>query len=425
MNVNSLPSSEKILTHLARTAAAILALALVFTLAIFAAPAAQAQTFQVLHEFTGGADGAEPFYAGLTIDAAGNLYGTTYYGGGGPGWGYGTVFELKHSGSAWIFTSLYRFADGNAGTNPAGRVALAQDGTLYGTTVECQTDCYGTVFHLRPPAQAPKSAMAPWDMTVLYRFHGSDGAYPQGDLTFDRSGSVYGTTTDGGGGQGAIYELTPSGDSWTEAVLYSPQDYGRDGRLPYGGVVFDPTGNLYGTFSESGPYGSGTVYQLSPSESGWTERTIHAFTGLLNGGGSGPLDGLILDQFGNLYGTTNGFQGGGCTVYELTPSDNSWGFDKLYDWKIWGNGGPISKLARDAAGNLYGTTYAGGAFGCGSIFKLTPSDGGWTYTSLHEFTDSDGCGSMGTLVFDSNGNLYGTTAGGGAYYWGVVFEITP
>ncbi len=392
---------------------------LIFLLIFVTSQPLQGQTYTVLHNFTGGEDGAEPFYAGLTINSAGNLYGTTYYGGGGPNWGYGTVFELKRSGSAWLFTTLYRFANGNAGINPAGRVSLAQDGTLYGTTVACQAACDGTVFHLRPS----KSVTALWDMTVLHSFTGNDGDGPQGDLTFDRLGNIYGTTVNGGAGQGVVYELTPSGGGWTETILYSPLNY-SDGRSPSDGVIFDRVGNLYGVFSDWGPYGYGTVYELSPSGSGWAEHTIHGFTGLMNGGGSGPAGGLTQDQSGNIFGTTNGFQGGGCIVFELTPVHGDWTFNKLYDWRILGNGGPMGKLVMDAAGNLYGTTLAGGAYGYGSVFKLTPSDGSWIYTSLHEFTGTDGGGSMSNLVFDANGNLYGTTAGGGAYSWGVVFEIT-
>ena len=153
--------------------AAGLALAIIFVLAPVATPAAQAQTFTVIHLFTGGGDGSYP-KAGLTMDAAGNLYGTTYSGGGGNG----VVFKLRNSGSGWVLTPLYSFAGGNDGADPYGRVAIAQDGTLYGTTNNgggsdrMGYGC-GTVFHLKPSPSAPKSALAPWNETVLYRLHRS------------------------------------------------------------------------------------------------------------------------------------------------------------------------------------------------------------------------------------------------------------
>src|SRR5208337_3687609 len=192
-----------------------LAMAIVFSLTVLVTQSAQAQTFTVLHAFSGEAGGDEP-QAGVTMDAAGNLYGTTYLGGifDCPD-GCGIVFKLGKKGSGWILTPLYSFVGGSDGAYPDGRVAIARDGTLYGTTNEegnsgCGGIGCGTVFQLKPSASAPKSALAPWTHTVLYNFTGSDGAHPQGDLTFDRPGNIYGTTEYGGADNiGVIYELTP------------------------------------------------------------------------------------------------------------------------------------------------------------------------------------------------------------------------
>ena len=430
------PQVQK-LNFLGSVNAVAVTLAIAFAFCVTATPAARAQTFKVIHNFAlGGADGSLPA-AGLTSDAAGNFYGTTEGGGTNHScspYGCGTVYKLKHSGSGWVLNTLYSFAAGNDGANPAGEVAIAKDGTLYGTTaaggqgtctVYPSTGC-GTVFHLIPSATAPKSVLSPWNETVLYRFTGgSDGANPQGDLTFDRSGNIYGTTQFGGNANiGVIFELSPSGSGWTESVLYAGQ-YNGSGYIPSGDVVFDISGNLYGVFQLGG---DGAVYQLSPTGSSWTEQTLHEFTG--GNDGTQPAGGLILDPSGNLFGTTQyGGNNSGGTVFELTPtSGGGWTFNTLYGLSCGPQycGGPLDKLVLDASGNLYGTTNIDGAYGYGSVFKLTPSNGGWTYTSLHDFTGyADGANPSCRLVFDANGNLFGTAYTGGAYGWGVIFEITP
>ena len=428
-----MPSKQQSCNSLCRTISRVVtvapAVAIVFTLTVVLISSAQDQTFKVLHNFTGGVDGAYPF-TGLSIDTAGNLYGTTFAGAAG----YGTVFKLNHSASRWVLTTLYTFAGGKDGAGPYGRVALGQDGTLYGTTVaggeeRCNYSGWpgcGTVFHLRPSPVAPQSLEAPWNQTVLYRFTGGyDGAAPQGDVTFDRSGNIYGTTNYGGKsfGLGVVYELTASEGGWTQTVLYSPQSY-AEGAYFYGGVVFSRTGDLYGVFSGGGPYGYGGAYKLSPSGSSWAEQTIYGFTGASDGYGS---VGLILDSSGNLYGTTEyGGSGGGGTVFELSPANDGWNFNTLYSFSGGAGNGPWDKLVMDDAGNLYGTTAGAGGYGNGSVFKLTPSNGSWTYTSLHDFTGgSDGALPISNVAFDANGNLYGTASIGGAYGDGVVWEIAP
>lgn len=400
---------------------------LMFALTAVLIQPAQAQTFTVLHNFTGGQDGASPA-AGLTMDRAGNLYGTT---GGNGVYDNGTVFKLKHTGSGWLFTPLYSFAGGDDGNNPEARVVFGPNGTLYGTTVQgggngCGGDGCGTVFNLRPPARACTTALCPWTETVIHRFAGSDGAGPYGDLVFDTAGNLYGTTAGGGAyGLGAVFELTPTAGGWTESVLYSFTG-GNDGYYPYSGVVFDQSGNLYGTAYSGGLYDYGTVFQLMPSGSAWTENTLYAFQD--ESDGAHPVGGLIFDKSGNLYGTAVfGGSGGVGTVFALAPSNGNWAFTVLYALSGPLNGhGSDASLTMDAASNLYGTTAADGEYQYGSVFKLTPSGGSWTYTDLHNFTgQSDGGFPIGGVVLDASGDLYGTTEAGGAYNHGVVWEITP
>ena len=411
-----------------RASACALALAIGFVLTFAASRAAQAQTYNVIHSFSGGGDGAQP-YAGLTMDAAGNLYGTTAQGGANAG---GTVFKLSKRGSNWVLTPLYSFAGLDDGLNPWGRVTIGKNGTLYGTTYNGGGSGGGTVFQLRPSSAAPKSALAPWSHTVLYDFYlsyGSDGCFPQGDLTLDGSGNIYGTTEQCGvNNNGITYKLTPSGSGWTESVLYS-QPYG-DQAYAQGGVIFDGAGNLYGVLSDGGQNGLGAVYQLSPSGSGWTEETLYNFFEYVYG--VVPQGGLLIDASDNLYGTTvTGGSNEGGIVFELKHGNGGWIFNTLYNLSGCRLCGPRDKLVMDAAGNLYGTTYGDGAYEMGSVFKLTPSNGGWNYTSLHDFTGgSDGGHPLSTLVFDANGDLYGTASGGGTLACsssgcGVVFEITP
>ena len=228
-------------------------------------------------------------------------------------------------------------------------------------------------------------------------------------------------------GCGVVYKLTPSGSGWTETLLYS--FVGNEGEQPIGGVVFGRSGNLYGVFEQGGPAGRGAVYQLSPSGGSWTEQTLQGVDG--RDDGAYPVGGLIIDSSGNLYGTTSccGYGGGG-TAFELMPgSGGGWTFNTLY--RLPGNGvglGPVDKLLMDGAGNLYGTSYQGGDIygGRGAVFKLSFSNGRWWYTSLHDFSGppNDGAEPHSNLVFDASGNLWGTTTRGGQHDAGVVFEIT-
>ena len=386
---------------------------------------AQAQTFAVLHNFTGGTDGSLP-NDGLTIDAAGRLYGTAATGGGG---GYGTVYRLQRAGAGWVFSTLYSFAGGSDGIAPLARVILGANGTLFGSTYEggaggpCTSGC-GTAFNLQPPARVCERTSCPWTEHQLYAFEGgfrNDGLGPIGQMVFDQAGNLYGGT--GGGGlqfNGTVYQLTPSSGSWTENVLYSFAGGQNDGAGPLSGVTFGYGRNLYGTTTNGGPADRGVVFELAQSGSGWTENVLHFFAPATEGGD--PM-GVIADSAGNLYGGTaiGGVFGGG-TVFEVSPSNGGWTFTVLYQLTE-GGCGVTGRLAMDAAGNLYGAA-------CDSIFKLSPAGGSWTYTQLYHFTDgSDGGNPNGNIVLDANGNLYGTTQNGGTGNCfrgcGVVWMITP
>lgn len=400
-----------------------LALAIVFVLTVVASQAAQAQTFTLIHTFTGAGDGGNP-EAGVVFDKVGNIYGTTY----NYGAGYGAVYQLKNKNNNWTVNPLYSFKAGKDGANPRARVIFGPDGSLYGTTALGGPSNLGTVFRLRPPASAPKSAVFTWDETVLYSFKGgpADGGYPgYGDLTFDGAGNIYGTTPYGGHsncntGCGIVYELTPPGSWNTETVLYYFS--GDDGAYPFNNLIFDDAGNLYSTTVNGGLGNWGTAFELMYP--GPTEIVINTW---VNEPGSYPYAGLIFDKSGNLYGATyNGGTGHGGTVFELTPvGNNNWTYTLIYSFTGGANCGPFETLVMDGAGNLYGTTYCDGAHGYGNVFELSPSNGGWTYTDLYDFNGgNDGKYPYGEVAFDANGNLYGTTYGGGSNTVGVVWELS-
>jgi uncharacterized repeat protein (TIGR03803 family) len=398
---------------------------------------------QVLYSFNdNGTDGYNPD-AGLIFDAVGNLYGTTPIGGANAD---GVIFELTPGiNGTWTETVLYPFCSVSGCTDgqyPIAGLILDAAGNLYGTTVNGGTHDRGTVFQLSPGANGT------WTETVLYSFNNNhkDGRDPEAGLIFDASGNLYGTTLLGGAyGYGTVFQLTPGGNgTWTETLLHSFQNNTRDGIYPYAGLIFDPAGNLYGTANGGGEHGEGAVLQLVPGTNGkWKERILHSFNGK---DGLEPYSGLIFDVAGNLYGTTHsgGASGTGCggygcgTVFELTPGANGkWTEKVLHSFNDNGKDGygPYAGLTFDAAGDLYGTAYYGGAYGsqcggsgCGIVFQLTPATNGkWTEKVLHSFGNvSDGAGPYAPgLIFDAAGNLYGTTAWGGAYDYGTVFEITP
>jgi uncharacterized repeat protein (TIGR03803 family) len=268
---------------------------------------------------------------------------------------------------------------------------------------------------------------------VLHAFHGNDGAQPYGGLIFDAAGNLYGTTSEGGDykacpgahGCGTVFKLTPNADgSWTESVLHSFN--GSDGEFPEAGLVFDAAGNLYGTDTAAfGAHNEGNVFKLSPNaDGGWTESVLHWFNG--SDGGFPGYGALIFDAAGNLYGTTL------ANVFKLSPNaDGSWTETVLHSFNGSDGRVPLAGLIFDAAGNLYGTTSEGGNYkacpriGCGLVFKLTPNThGSWTESVLHSFNGIDGAIPVAGLIFDAAGNLYSTTSQGGAHNLGNIFKLT-
>src|SRR5271165_6786376 len=411
------PRQVRSLTLALRTGAT-LALAIVFVLTVGTAGAAHAQNFQVLYAFSGGTDGGQP-YSGVTL-RGGNLFGTTHTGNQGTNWGQ--VYELRRTGSDYTFADLSLF-DG-ALEAPA---VFGPNGTIYSTSPNNLTIYHhGYVLNVSPPAAIICFAvLCEWTPAPLYGFSGgADGSMPNfGALVFDRAGNMYGATSAGGSGNGVVYEMMGSGADWTEQAIYAFAG-SPDGAAPYSGVIFDTAGNLYGTTTAGGSSGNGAVYELSPSGDGWTERVLYSFTG--GSDGSYPTAGLIFDGAGNLYGTTNvGGTGGGGTVFELSPSGGGWNYSLLYSFSGGTNCGPWAPLTLQG-GNLYGTTVCDGTDSAGNVFELSPSGNNWTYTSLYDFSGgNDGKFPYGSVAFDAAGNLYGTTLRGGVYLQGVVWKITP
>ena len=406
--------------------AATLTITFICTLAAITTEAAQAQTFTVLHQFTGGPDGGNP-WAGLTIDRAGNLYGTASMGGT---YQFGTAFKLTHTGTGWTFNPLYSFKGGsNDGGSPIARILFSPSGSLYGTTVGGGPIGFGTVYEVRPPARTCGRVLCPWNETVIHGFHQADGFYPTGDLLFDQAGNIYGTAMDGpiggqcgGNGCGVVFKLTQSQGNWIYNIVYQFNP-APDANVPQGGLIADSSGNFYGTTCDGGTHNKGTVFSVTPLGS---EQILYNFQAQSDG--FCPASGLIFDSAGNLYGTaSNGGAQNGGTAFELVHPGGGWNFVLLYSF---GFHALASTLTMDAAGNLYGTTSGAGAFGDGAIFKLSPSQGGWVYTSLHDFTNgADGSVPISNVIFDANGNLYGTAAQGAEqncfFGCGVVWEITP
>jgi uncharacterized repeat protein (TIGR03803 family) len=391
----------------------VLAVAFVLALGANAVRQAHAQTFSVIHNFTGGSDGANPL-SGFVM-AGGNLFGTASSGGSH---GLGVAFKLTPSGEQ---TVLHEFTGGADGANPEGRL-IASGGYLYGTTTLGGASNAGTVFRI--VTVTGKEA-------ILYSFTGkSDGAGPVAGLTLDKAGNLYGTTTAGGANSnGTVFELavpTVAGGKWTETVLHS-FGTGTDGTVPVGGVTFDASGNLYGTTSAGGTYGNGTVFRLMPSTSGWNETILHHFA--LQADGGVPYAGLVFGGK-NFYGATSdggaGGASGGGTVFALAPTKaGGWKFTVLYSLSGWGISGSFRNLLL-GSGKIYATTHCDGANDAGTVYELTYSGGAWTYNSLYVFTGgTDGLFSFSNLVADTEGNLYGTTNGGGANGYGVAFKVTP
>jgi hypothetical protein len=419
----------------------------------------------VLYSFQGGNDGIFPA-GGVVFDQQGNLYGATNYGGGGSscvGGSCGTIFELtppRKGVSDWTETQLYVFKGGQDGALPTSGLVFDQSGNLYGVTAyggtgsctlgQDRVGC-GTIFQMAPP----KHVGGAWTEKIIYSFKGDkDGYHPAGDLIFDSAGKLYGSTTFGGissnycnefyPGCGTVFELRPShakGGGWDERVIYTFQS-GTDGAGPVGGLTLDSNHNLYGATNSGGDpscgtggLGCGTVFRLtSPNQrvGTWKEKVLHRFA--TGSDGAYPEAGLVRDQRGNLYGTTNsgGVEGWG-TVFEIVPPSDLGGLWKeqvilSFDYKDGAS--PMASLTFDRLGNLYGTD-GGGLYGGGTILKLTrvPTEiGMWDRLVLYSFMNPpDASLPEAPLVFGKDGALYGTTVygGSGSGKYGTVFKFVP
>jgi uncharacterized repeat protein (TIGR03803 family) len=414
----------------------IAASALLFGLMTIAAPTFATGKEKVIYSFCSAQlcpDGANPM-AGLISDAAGNLYGTAYYGGNS---------NCIRGCGKWKQKVLHHFEnDGKDGDYPVAGLIFDAAGNLYGTTSQGGAHQVGTVFELEPESDGK------WNEKILHSFVSTpaDGWQPKAALVFDAAGNLYGTTYVGGAYQnyGTVFKLTPGAKGrWSEKVLHNFDFNGMDGYNPLSGLAFDGSGYLYGTTVVGGATTNGAVFEMAPGNNGsWAEKVLYSFTG----GSDGSLSnsGLVRDSAGSLYSTTvaggdpHCTYGGGCgTVFKLTPdAKGKWAFTTIHMFQEKDGAFPGGGLIFDGAGNLYGVTNEGGAYksggcenlGCGTVFKLTHATGGkWTERVLHSFNDNgvDGWGPDGGLIIDAAGNLYGTTYSGGAYGYGTVFEITP
>ncbi len=378
---------------------------------------------KLLHSFTGGNDGSEPD-AGLTLDSAGNLYGSTFFGGST---GNGVIFKLVRSTSGTKETVLYTFKGGATdGANPSGQLAINSSGVIFGTTSSGGKG-NGILFELIPSS-------GKYVEKVLHVF-GTGQTPVNAGVIIDRAGNLYGETAGGGSAtDGTIYEMKRTSTGYNYVLLYSFKG-GSDGNYPEGGLIFDAAGNLYGTTEAGGGASggnAGTVFELKHNANGtWTEKVLYAFTGAPDG--VNPVGALAFDKSGNLYGATA--SGGdlscgggyGCgEVFELMNSGGVWTKTALHEFTDTPDGhAPQAGVTFDSAGNLFGTTINGGSDGTGALFELTPVSGGWRATVIHSFTNgADGGYPATPVIFDSNGNLFGTAQFGGTYTWGAAFEFS-
>jgi uncharacterized repeat protein (TIGR03803 family) len=384
---------------------------------LIAVQPAGAQTESVLYNFcaqSGCTDGFHP-QAGLVRDPSGNLYGTTDEGGANA---KGTVFEVSPTGAESVLYSFCALPDCTDGYHPLAGLVRDTNGNLFGTAFDGGAHDGGTVFEVNPSGTE----------AVLYTFCSKpgcrDGYYPHADLVMDTNGNLYGTTQyRGANGGGTVFAVSPNG---VETVLYSfcAQLNCTDGSHPRAGLVRDTNGNLYGTTYSGGANGAGAVFKVSPSGA---ETVLHSFcaqSGCTDG--SHPRAGLVRDTKGNLYGTTyDGGANGKGTVFKVSPSGTETVLHSFCTQSGCSDGShPQAGLVRDQSGNLYGTTYAGGAKRRGTVFEVSPNG---TETVLHSFAANgiDGYYPVAGLVLDDKSNLYGTTLSGGANGGGTVFQVVP
>jgi hypothetical protein len=431
----------------------------------------------VLHTFKGVEGGSSEAPGSLTFNAKGDLFGTTSTGGVGE-FADGTVFEMTpKAGGGFTLKTIHQFSQATGdGANPSSALIFDAEGNLYGVTPNGGNGC-GIVFEMSPPIAKGE----PWTETFVHNFdsNGDDGCNPSGHLIFDAAGDLFGGTFNGGGGLnnlfcnngcGTTYKLHMANGKWTETVLHRFTGSGTDGQSPTGGLAFDKAGDLWGTTfiggagnpptcgGTNGAGFCGTVFELTPNANGtWTESTLYSFVDASTGWNS--FSGLILDQAGDLVGTTeNGGSALQGTVFKITPKGKGKVEESLihqFDGEADGSFPNIGVIL-GAAGTLYGVTSTGGGTngnfvcvedsggGCGIVYKLTPgSDGTWTETILYTFLGGADGAEPGddVLAFGANGEIFGSAAAGGDFDFnktgcadfgenqpggcGVVFEVQP
>jgi uncharacterized repeat protein (TIGR03803 family) len=403
---------------------------------LFLTSTASAATYQVIYRLQGNPDAANP-QAGLVADKAGHLYGTSVNGGT---YGYGAVFMLTPPapGGLWTESVLYSFTGTPDGSFPLAAVTIDSHGNLFGSTWTGGANNHGAVFELSPVSGGG------WTEQVLHSFTGGlDGGSPQSTPILSSTGELFGTAFGGGSnGYGVVFGLTPptsSGGTWTEHVIHN-FDFTSSGAFPWGGLVADLSGNMYGVTESGGANGNGTAFEITrPSQTGSTEITLHSFG---PAEGQNPVGNMTLDAAGNLYGTTTigpaGYVGQfGCGVaYQLVPpgaAGGSWTENILYTFTGGADGcNSYSGLTFDRKGNLWGANSGdSGLNGDGAVFELSPpasGSGPWTETTVHDFSSGrDGMSSFSTLVLGSGGTFYGTTVYGGMQGGGegTVFSVKP
>jgi len=327
-------------------------------------------TQTILHNFTGELDGAEP-YGGVTLDARGNVYGTAVTGGTGGGCegGCGVLYELTQSGGLWTENVIHTFTGGADGPGPGGGVTIDASGNVFGTTPTGGSFGLGVIYEASPKG-------AGWTFRVIHPFTGGrDGATgAKGRLTLDARGTLYGVATAGGQyGSGVAYRLaeTPGG-KWRLKALYQFQGE-PDVGFPYGALAFDAKGNLFGTSYYDGANEVGGVYELSPTPSGpWKERVLYSFAGSPDGASS--ISGLVFDAAGNMYGTTSEGGAGKGTIFELSPNgDGTWTESVAYSFAGAPDGAfPYDGMLGDGVGNFFGATVHGGTDDEGAVYQFTP-----------------------------------------------------
>jgi uncharacterized repeat protein (TIGR03803 family) len=365
--------------------------------------------FQILHSFsTSVGDGLRP-WASLTLDASGNLYGTTTYGGSNNA---GTVFQVKTDGTG--FRILHSFISGDAsGAYPEAALLLAGTGSLYGTTNSGGSVNRGTIFTIKTDGSG---------FAVRHTFAGypGDGEHPVSPLIADSSGTLFGATPGGGtSNYGTAFKMKPDGTGFQ--VLYSFPDGESDGLNPWAGLILDGSRNLYGTTYGGGLLGHGTVFKIRPDGSGF--QVLHSFMGGPSEGGN-PYASLVLDGSGNLYGTT--YYGGLSdlgTIFTLRTDGT--GFQLLHSFTGGASDGsrPRASLIPDGLGNLYGTTTYGGSTETGTAFSLRTDGTGFRLLRSFKGGTSDGSRPYGSLLLDDAGYLYSTTYAGGTANIGTIFKM--